>query len=213
MLKLEHHAQLAAVRGAVQLRPLGIRAPGLAYSDQPLLKKGLPGHFPEKLVEPGAVDGDFSVGILGDLVDDVQPEAGNALVHPEAEHPVQFLPQSGIVPVEVRLFRGELMKIPLPQFWHIFPGGAAKSGPHVVGRGIRAAVTPDVVIVEGVIPGFQRLPEPAVLVGAVVQRQVHQNADPPFLRLRNQGFHVLHGAEQRIDGAEIGNVVTVVHLG
>ena len=105
------------------------------------------------------------------------------------------------------------MEIPLSHLGNIFPGGAAEDGAHIVRRSIRPAVPPDIIVVVGVIPGFPRLPEPAVLVGAVVQGQIHQDADAPLFSFRNQLLHVRHSAEQRVNGAEIGNVVAVVHLG
>ena len=52
-----------------------------------------------------------------------------------------------------------------------------------------------------------------MLVGAVVEHQVHHDADAPLLTLGDQLPHVLHGAEHRVDGPVIGDIIPVVHLG
>src|SRR5699024_12302679 len=53
--------------------------PIFAHGDQAAFLEGLGAELPEKFVEPGPVAGDAPVGLLGDLVDDVQPEALHAL--------------------------------------------------------------------------------------------------------------------------------------
>ena len=134
MLELEHHAQLPAVLGAVFPGALHIGAPRLPYSDQALLDERLPGQLFQELVEPGAVAGDLPVRVLGDLVDDVQPEALHALVHPEADHVVQLPAEDGVLPVQIRLLDGKLVKIVLLQQGDVGPHGAAEYRLHVVGR-------------------------------------------------------------------------------
>ena len=54
------------------------------------------------------------------------------------------------------------------------------------------------------------LPEPLVLIGAVVDDQVHQNKHVPLLRLRDQAFHVLHGAEPRVDRVVIRDIIPLI---
>ena len=82
VLELEHHGKFTAVRVAVELRTLHIRAPCLADRDQRALLERFAAQFPDKFVQTRTVLGDFLIRLLGDLVDDVQTEAPNALIHP-----------------------------------------------------------------------------------------------------------------------------------
>ena len=50
-------------------------------------------------------------------------------------------------------------------------------------------------------------------VGAVVQHQVQNDGDMAFFALGDQLLHVLHGAEDGVDGTVIGDIIAVVHLG
>ena len=98
MLELEDHAQLAAIGGAVESGTLGVRAPGLANRHKALFQQGLSRQLPEILVKPGTIGGDLPVRILGDLVNDIQPEARHALAHPEADYVIQLPPEHGRCP-------------------------------------------------------------------------------------------------------------------
>ena len=213
VLELEHHAQLAAVGGGVELGTFHVSAPGFAHGHQTLFAEGLPGQFPEVFVQAGAVAGDLQVGLLGDLVDDVQTEAFDALIDPEADHVIQFPADIGIFPIQVGLFHRKLMEVILAKMGHPGPAGAAEAGPHAVGRGDAVAITPDEVIVVGVVPALQRFLEPEMLIGAVVQDQVENDGNAPFFRFCDELFHILHGAEHGIDGPVVGDVIAVVHLG
>ena len=213
VLKLEDHGQLRAVRGAVQLRPLYIRAPGFAHYYQALLQKCFLGHLPQVLVQAGAVAGDMEFRVFPDLIHHIQPEALYALIHPEAHDIIDLLAHLGILPVQIRLLRGKLMEIVLPQFGNIGPGWAAKGGQHIIGFAGTVAVSPDVIVMVGVIPTLQRLPEPEVLVGAVVGHHIQDDGNPPFLCLPDQGFHVLHSANAGVNIPVIGDIVAVIHLG
>ena len=54
--------------------------------------------------------------------------------------------------------------------------------------------------------------EPGVLVGRVVDDQVHHDPQAALVRLGEQFVHVLEGAEQRVDVLVVGDVVAVVVL-
>ena len=105
------------------------------------------------------------------------------------------------------------MEIPAFHCGFIGPGQSAKDRTHGIGRRIRSTVTPDEEIVIRILRTLQGLQEPAVLVGAMVQNQVHDNANAPLLTFRNQGFHVFHGAEHGVDGTVIRDIIAVIHLG
>ena len=213
VLKLEHHRQLGTIRGTVQLGPLHIRAPGLAHGDQPRLGEGVGGQLPQEFMELGSVAGDLQIRVLADLVDHIQPEALHALVHPEADGFVKLGAHGGILPVQVRLLRGKLMEIVLPQLRNIGPGRAAEDGAHLIGGRAAVAVLPEEIIMVGIVPALFGLQEPGMLAGAVVQHQIQDDGNAPLFRFGNQGVHVLHGAEDGVNGAVIGDVVAVVHLG
>ena len=51
-----------------------------------------------------------------------------------------------------------------------------------------------------------------MLIGDVVENQIHDNADIAFAGLLNQAVHVLHGSEHFVDRAVICDVIAVVGL-
>ena len=104
------------------------------------------------------------------------------------------------------------MEIVLPQFRHIGPGRATKHRAQIIGIPVRRSVTPDEIIVIGVILSLSRLYKPGMLIGAVIEHQVQNNGNVPFLRLIDQLLHILHGAKHRVHGAIIGNIISVIHL-
>ena len=161
----------------------------------------------------GAVLQYFLVGKLTKQVYNIQPEAADAPVGPPADHGVEGLAHFGVFPVQVRLLFGEAVEIELLNLRHPFPGRAAEGGFQIVGRGVRGTVPPDVEIVIGVFPALFCLPEPEVLVGGVVQHQIHDDADVPFFCLGNQAVHVGKGAEHGVNVLIVGDIVAVVVLG
>ena len=212
MLKLEHHRKFLAPRVTEDRRVLYGSAPGFTHGHQVGAAKGVGVQLPDVGMQHRAVGGDLQIGILGNLVNDIQPEAAHALVHPKADSLVQLLPQGGIVPVQVRLLDGKLVEIILPHLGHPGPGRAAKSGLHLVGRRTLHAVTPDVIVVVGVVAVLFCLLEPAVLVRGMVQHQVHDDTDVVFFGFDNKGIHVGQCAEHGVNIAVVGNIVAVVVL-
>ena len=51
-----------------------------------------------------------------------------------------------------------------------------------------------------------------MLIGGVVENQIHDNADIAFAGLLNQAVHVLHGSEHFVDRAVICDVIAIVGL-
>ena len=212
VLKLEHHREFLAPRVAEDGGVLHIGAPGLTHGHQIGAAKGVGVQLPDIGMQHRAVGGNSQVRVLGNLVDDIQPETAHALVHPKADGLVQLLPQGGVVPVQVRLFDGKLVEIILPHLGHPGPGRAAKGGPHLVGRRALHAVAPDVIVVVGVVAALFCLLEPAVLVRGVVQHQIHDDADVVFFGFGDEVVHVGQRAEHGVNIAVVGNVVAVVIL-
>ena len=213
MLELKYHGELAAIRIAVELCPLRVRSPGFSHSDEIPLLEGLPAHLPDKLVEPGAVGSNTQVRLLGDLVNDIQAEAAHALVHPPQDHVVDLPADFLVLPVQIRLFHGKLVEIILLKLRNPLPGRAPESCLHVIGKLPFHAVPPHIVVMVRIVFALLRLLEPAVLVGGVVQHQVHDDADPSLLCLRNKLLHVSEAAEHGVYVLVIGYVVAVVILG
>ena len=97
-----------------------------------------------------------------------------------------------------------------------FPHGGAETGNPVVRRNRLAILiealgaAPDVVVAVGVVLGGACLLEPFVLVGAVVDDQVHHELDAVLVRGFEQLIEVFHGAELGHDGTVVGDVVAVV---
>ena len=155
---------------------------------------------------------------LGQAVGDVDAEAVDAQLEPEAHGRRELVPDFGIGPVQVRLFGCEQVQIPLAgtavAVGDAGPGGAAEIAPPVV-RGLRARLAASVAEDEPAAgrrarSGHQRFLEPGVLVGQMVRDEVQQQAQAQLMRFADQGLGLGHRAEARIDGAEVRYVVAAV---
>ncbi|CAM5622122.1 hypothetical protein SVIOM74S_01662 [Streptomyces violarus] len=150
---------------------------------------------------------------------DVDAEAVDAPVQPEAEDPVELCGDLRVAPVPVGLLGREHVQVPLAgpsvRLGHPAPGGAAEHGVPVVGRpapsGPRRRRSGSGA---GRAAGWggERLAEPGVLAGAVVRDDVehHLDAQPP--RGAHQQVELVEVAEERVDVAVVGHVVAVVVL-
>lgn len=49
-----------------------------------------------------------------------------------------------------------------------------------------------------------------MLVGTVVEYEIHDDADIALLRFRDEFLHICHCAIRRIDATVIGNIVTII---
>src|SRR5690606_33986453 len=89
--------------------------------------------------------------VLGEAVGDVHPEAVHAAVGPEPQGLAEVLPDFGVVPVEVGLFRREQVQVPLAVL-DSGPGRAAAVGLPVGGRLLAVLAAPlaeDVAVAGG----------------------------------------------------------------
>ncbi len=64
-----------------------------------------------------------------------------------------------------------------------------------------------------VAAGHARLLEPAMLVGGMVEHQIHDNVDVTLVRFTQQAVKVLQITKLRVDGVIIRNVIAKVHVG
>ena len=211
VLELEHHRQLVAGRVRIQLRGLGRGAPGLAHGQHVAAAEGGGVHLLQQGVQARTVGHDLAIDVLADEVDDVHAEAADAALQPPVHHAVHFVLHLRVVPVEVGLAARELVEVVLAGGGIELPRRTAEVRALIVGLGTTGGgLAPDVVVAIRVFLRPARLYEPRVLVRAVVDHQVHDDADAAPARLGNQAVHVGQGAELGRDVLVVGDVVAVV---
>ena len=156
---------------------------------------------------------------LADQVDHVHAEAVDAPVDPPAHHRVHGLPDLGVLPVEVGLLAAEQVQVVLPRRLVELPPRAAEERAPVGGLGsgrprceALPRRAPDVPVPLG-RGRVARLDEPRVLVGGVVDHQVHHQLHPAGVDGLGQLVDVGQRAEHRVDRLVVGDVVAVVVLG
>ena len=152
-------------------------------------------------------------GILVNDVDHVTTETCYALVQPKTHDVLDLFHNVGIVPVEIWLLFGEQMEIIFVlALAKLFPRAFGKEVAPVVGK---LAVFPllDNVVVAVFFLSGQRTAEPLVLVGGVVDHQIHDDVDAALLGFGNQLVEILHSAEFGLNRFVVGNIVAVVIVG
>ena len=167
---------------------------------------------------------DIHVGKIrgfGHAVCDVDAEAVDAAVEPEAQCLLEVVEDLGVLPVQVGLLAREDVEVPLPGravgLGDTVPRGSAEDADPVVRRLVAVLappVTEDVPRTFGTArSGRQCVDEPLVLVAGVVGDEVHGHADLAVVRLDDQFVERRQIAEERIDIARVRDVVTVVGHG
>lgn len=147
-------------------------------------------------------------------VEDVEAEAGDPALQPEAHDAQARGPDLRVVPVEVGLLGQERVEVVLTGLLVQRPRGAAEERAPVVRRAPAARrVAPDVPVAPRVDPVRARLLEPRVQVGRVVEDEVEDHVDAAAPRLGDQPVEVLVGAERGVDRAVVGDVVADVAPG
>ena len=151
--------------------------------------------------------------LLGQAVSDVDPEPVDATVCPEPQRGQEVLADRSIVPVEVGLFLGEEVQVPLAVA-HRLPGGAAEERLPVGRRHLAVlaeAVAEDVTVPLG-RPGRsrERRPEPLVPIRGVVRHDVDDDPDAGSVQRGHHLVEVVQRAELRIDGAVVVDVVAAI---
>ena len=157
---------------------------------------------------------------LDHAVGDVDPEAVDAAVEPEAQDAAELLAHLLVRPVEVGLRAVEEVQVPLAGravgLDDARPGRAAEDGLPVVRRLVAARAAAVAEEVAGALGaagrGGERRLEPFVLVRRVVGHQVDDHADAAGVRLGEHRVEVGERAESRVDVAVVGDVVAGVAL-
>ena len=148
---------------------------------------------------------------------DVDAEAVDAAVEPEAQDRLELVADLGVAPVEVGLGGVEEVEVPLavrrrrvqagpPKIETQLFGGSAPSRPRAVAEHVAVAR-------RAARAGGERLPEPRVLGRGVVGHDVDDHLDAELVGRRQHRVEVGERAEQRVDVAVVGDVVAVVVLG
>ena len=162
----------------------------------------------------------LAVGVdaLGNLRDDVHAETVDTTVEPPVHHLVDRLTHLRVLPVEVRLLRGILVEEILAALGVILPCGTAEIRAPTVRFGTRRARlmagtggTPPIPVGVRVVLVAARL-EPRVLVGSMVDDQIHHDFQTALMRLGKQFIHIVKRAEHRIYALVIRDIVAVVIL-
>ena len=104
------------------------------------------------------------------------------------------------------------MKIILLKLWHPFPCRPAKRCSHLIRKNPFLSVTPNIVIMVRIVLALFRLPEPPMLIGRMIQYQIHDDLDSFLICFRNQAFHILQTPKHRINVLIVRNVVSIVIL-
>jgi hypothetical protein len=151
-------------------------------------------------------------GVFPDLVDDVAAESVDSFVEPEAENLFDFFEDFGIVPIEIGLLFAVDMEVVLVDFRHVFPSAAGEDAGPVIGSFSVFAFAPIVIIVVRGVLVFGH-EEPRMLVGGVIDDEIHHERDVAFLGFGDQPFHVFHRPVFRIDGFVVGNVIAEIVVG
>lgn len=157
-------------------------------------------------------------GVLGEEVDDVHPEAVDPALQPPEHHRVHGLPDLGVLPVQVGLLAGEQVQVVLPARLVVGPGRAGEERAPVVGlrsgcTGLLAGPgrTPDVPVAHGARgAAVARGREPGVLVGRVVDDQIHDQLHAALVDRGEQPVEVVQRTEERVDVLVVADVVAVV---
>lgn len=151
-------------------------------------------------------------GVLGEAVRDVDSEPIGTALAPRTQDGGELLHHLRVGPVQVGLLGQEQVAVVLAAAARVEgPGGAAEVTDPVVRRAAaRARLGPQVVVAERAGGVGDGLPEPLVLARSVVGHDVDEQPQPELLGPRGQRVPVVEGAQHRVDGQVVGDVVAVV---
>ena len=150
---------------------------------------------------------------LGNRADLIHAEAVHALVAPPCHHAVHVVAQFRILPVQIGLLRREQVQIVHVCFRVKLPRRSAEARTPVVRRAsVLFRFAPDVVVAIRVILALPTLHEPRMLVGRVVDNQVHHDANATPMRLLKQLIEIRHRAEFRLNRLIIADVIAVIDV-
>ena len=146
--------------------------------------------------------------------DDILAEPVHAHPEPKAHDVLDLFAHGGIVVIEIGLLHREQMQVVLPSLLVKLPAGTGEGRHPVVGRALSVlalAGAPDVIVL---ILGIarRRLLEPLVLIGSVVDDEVHDDLHPPLVRAVQHRLEILHGSVVGIYRPIVRDVVAEILL-
>ena len=151
---------------------------------------------------------------LLDIDDGIHPEAAQALFQPPVDILIDLLPNLRVFPVQIRLLFMEHMEVELVRAGQFLPAGAAEVGPPVGGQTSVRILIPEIEELSVLSLRIRAgLLKPLMLIGAVIDHQVHQDIHVPLLRLGDQLLHVRHGAEPGVNVVIIRDIVSLIGKG
>ena len=228
MLELEDHAQLMRILSGVLLCFLDGHARRFAHGHQVIAGQHPRVHFLQVFMHMRTVNAvcakvsitaDGGVRVIRHFIGfrnhayDIHAEAVHALVAPPCHHAVHVVAQFRILPVQIGLLRREQVQIVHVRFRVKLPRRSAEARPPIVRRtAVRFRLAPDVVVAIRVILALPTLHEPRMLVGRVVDNQVHHDANATPMRLFKQLIEVRHRAEFRLNRLIIADVIAVIDV-
>ena len=189
MVEMVDHLQLLPPCAHIQIRLLRRYTEALANGDYIwVMGQNFLVHLLQKLVNAWPVGVNRQIakspfGIIGESGvfrqkrNHIHPKPIHALVEPKPHHPINFLPKSGVLPVQIGLFFGKQVQIIVACYLVECPGRAGEKGLPVVGK----PPPPDIIIPIRVVFAFAALPKPAMFVGRVINHQIQNQAHSPLV--------------------------------
>ena len=139
--------------------------------------------------------------VLDQPVCDVDPQAADAAVEPEAKDVVELVADGGVPPVEVGLLGSELVQVVLPPRAVEPPRSLAREDRRPV---VRDLLRPDVVL--------GPVAKPRMPVGRVIGNEVEPDLDAACACGGDQRIEVLERAVVGMHGAVVSDVVAPVDV-
>ena len=157
---------------------------------------------------------------LGDVVDDIHAEATGSTFQPEVKNIVHSSADVRVLPIQVRLLGREECQVVFLGLLIPGPGTMRFSqdhGPVVWGLAVSVLVVlgrlPMVPAALGVVFGRARLDEPVMLVGCVVDDEIHHQLHVSLVQSGYQLVDILQCTIAGINVFVIGDIVSHVNLG
>ena len=226
VLKLEDHVELCPFIVCVLPGLFHSDIRGFSHRQQVIMRENFLIHFLQIIVHIWPVEGTSAITVksvdhrcvgkplrLGNQADHVHAEAVDPLFAPARHHIKNFPSHAGIVPVEIRLFSGKLVQVIHVCLFIIFPGGTGEKGSPVIGRTSVFSLAPEIKIPFAVVAGTAAFYEPRVLIGSVVDYQVHDDPDAARVRFFQHAVKIRHGAEFVHYGLIVADIISVVIVG
>ena len=151
------------------------------------------------------------LAVLDDRVADVDPEARDPALEPEAQDVVEGVAHAVVPPVQVGLAGQELVQVVLAGLLVQRPRRPAERRAPVVGHAAAGRrVRPDVEVAVRSGPPGKGVLEPGVAIAGVVRDQIEEHADAAIARVGDQRVEILERAQIRVHSAVVGHVVAPV---